>query len=74
VRKSTNDGMAGHFGPLDIGDRIETIKVHYTKAFDLVPQGRILTKFANSGVDSMIVVWIREFLLGRMHRCSVEGQ
>jgi len=31
----------------------------------LVPHGRLLTKIALSGVDSRVVVWIREFLLGR---------
>ena len=40
----------------------------------LVPRGRLLTKIANSGVDSRVVVWIREFLLGRMQRVMVGGQ
>ena len=44
------------------------------KAFDLVPQDRLLTKIANLGVDSGVVVWIREFLLGRMQRVRVGGQ
>jgi hypothetical protein len=43
------------------------------KAFGLVPHGRLLTKIANSGVDSRAVVWIREFLLGRTQRVSVGG-
>jgi len=50
---------------LDDGDRIGTIIVDFSKAFDLVPHGRLLMKIANSGVDSRVVVWIREFLLGR---------
>jgi hypothetical protein len=29
---------------------------------------------ANSGVDARVVVWIREFLLGRTQRVRVEGQ
>jgi hypothetical protein len=29
--------------------------------------------FANSGVDSRVVVWIREFLLGRTQRVRVGG-
>ena len=44
------------------------------KAFDLVPHGRLLIKIANSGVDSRVVVWIREFLLGRMQTVRVGGQ
>jgi len=42
-----------------------SITVDFSKAFDLVPHGRLLTKIANSDVDSRVVVWIREFLLGR---------
>ena len=30
-------------------------------------------KIANSGVDSRVVVWIREFLLGRTQRVRVGG-
>jgi len=30
-------------------------------------------KFAASGVDSRVVVWIREFLIGRSHRVRVGG-
>ena len=58
---------------LDDGDRIDAIIIDFSKAFDLVPHGRLLTKIANSGVDSRVVVWIRVFLLGRMQRVSVGG-
>jgi hypothetical protein len=51
---------------LDNGDRIGASIVDFSKAFDLVPHGRLLSKIANSGVDSRVVVWIWEFLLGRM--------
>jgi len=46
----------------------------FSKAFDLIPHGQLLTKIANSGVDSRVVVWIREFLLGRTQRVRVGGQ
>ena len=59
---------------LDNGDKIGAIIVDFSKAFDLVPHGRLLTKIANSGVDSRVVVWIREFLLGRTQRVRVGGQ
>ena len=59
---------------LDNGDRIDAIIVDFSKAFDLVPHGRLLTKIANSGVDPRVVVWIREFLSGRTQRVRVEGQ
>ena len=41
---------------------------------ELVSHGRLLTKIANSGVDSRVVVWIREFLLGRTQRVRVGGK
>jgi len=59
---------------LDNGDKIDAIIIDFSKAFDLVPHGRLLTKIANSGVDSKVVVWIREFLLGRTQRVRVGGQ
>jgi len=53
---------------------IDVIIVDFSKAFDLVPHGRLLTKIANSGLDSRVVVWIREFLLGRTQIVRVGGQ
>ena len=41
---------------LDNGDKIDSIIVDFSKAFDLVPHGRLLTEIANSGVDSRVVV------------------
>ena len=54
--------------------QLDAIIVDFSKAFDLVPHGRLLTKTANSGVESRVVVWIREFLLGRTQRVRVGGQ
>ena len=41
---------------------------------DLVPHDRLLTKLAASGVDSRVVVWVREFLVGRTQRVTIGGQ
>jgi len=46
------------------GTRIDAIIIEFSKAFDLVPYDWLLKKIADSGVDSKVVVWIREFLLG----------
>ena len=59
---------------IDKGDKIDAVIISFSKAFDSVPHGRLLTKIAKSGVDSRVVVWIREFLLGRRQRVRVEGQ
>jgi hypothetical protein len=59
---------------LDKGYSIDAIIVDFSKSFDLVPHGRLLSKIENAGVDSRVFVCIREFLLGRMQRFRVEGQ
>jgi hypothetical protein len=59
---------------LDNGDKIDAIIVDFSKAFDLVPHGQLLNKIANLGVDSRVVVWIREILLGRTQRVKVGGK
>jgi len=59
---------------LDNGDKIYAIIVDFSKAFDVVQHGRLLTEIANSGVDSRVVVWIREFLLGRTQRVRLGGK
>ena len=59
---------------LDEGVVIDAIIIDFSKAFDLVPHDRVLTKVAALGVDSRVVVWVREFLVGRTQRVRVGGQ
>ena len=40
----------------------------------MVPHDRLLTKIAATGVDLRVVVWVKEFLLGRSQRVRVDGQ
>jgi len=64
----------------DIGDyldevvNIDTIIIEFSKAFDLVPHDRLLTKLAASGMDLRVVIWVREFLVGSTQRVRVGGQ
>ena len=60
--------------PLVEGVGIDAIIIDFSKALDLVPYDRLLTKLAASAVDSRIVVWIREFLVGCTQRVRVGGQ
>ena len=53
---------------LDEGVGIDAIIIDFSRAFDLVPHDRLLTKLTASGVDSRVVVWVREFLVGRRKR------
>jgi len=43
--------------------RLDAIIIGFSKAFDLVPCDRPLKKIVASGVDSRVIVWIREFLI-----------
>jgi hypothetical protein len=53
---------------------INAIVTDFSKDVDLDSHDRLLTKIAASRVDSGVVVWIREFLLGRTQRVRVGGQ
>jgi len=59
---------------LDEGVDIDAIIIDFSMVFDLVPRDRLLTKLAASGVDSRVVVWVREFLVGRTQTVKVGGQ
>ena len=52
---------------------IDAIIIDFSKAFDLAPHDRLLRKLAASGVDLRVVVWVREFLVGRTQRVRVGG-
>ena len=68
VRQSNNDSLSDS---LDEAARLDAIIIDFSKAFDLVPRDRLLKKFPASGVDSRVVVWIREFLIDRFQRVRV---
>ena len=59
---------------LDKGVSTDAIITDSSKAFNLVPHDLLLTKLAASGVDSRVVVWVREFLVGHTQRVRVGGQ
>jgi hypothetical protein len=58
----------------DDGDRMDAIIVDFSKAFNLVPHGSLLVKIANLGVDTRVVVWIKEFHIGCTQRVRVGGE
>jgi hypothetical protein len=57
---------------LDKGLGTDVIITDFSKAFNLVPHDQLLTKLAASDMDSRVVVWVRNFLVGCTQR--VEGQ
>jgi hypothetical protein len=42
---------------LDEGARIDAVIIDFSKSFELVPYGRLLTKIAALGLDFRVVVW-----------------
>ena len=56
---------------LDEAIRLDAIITDFSKAFVLVPHDRLLKKIATSGMDSSVIVWIREFLIDRSQRIRV---
>ena len=59
---------------VDEGVRTDEIIIDFSKTFDLVPHERLLTKIAATEVDLRVVVWVKESLLGRPQRVTVDGQ
>ena len=56
---------------LDEATRLDAIIIDFSKAFDLVHHDRLVKKLQPSGVDSRVVVWIREFLIDRSQRVRI---
>jgi hypothetical protein len=59
---------------LDEASSVGAVLIDFSKAFLRVPHYRLLKKIIDSGVDTMLVVWIREIVLGRSQRVRVGGK
>jgi len=59
---------------LDEGARTDAIIIDFSNVFDLVSHDRLLTKITATGVDLTLLVWVKEFLLGRSQRVRIDGQ
>jgi hypothetical protein len=58
---------------LDECIRTDAIVIDFSKAFDLVPHDRLLTKISETGVELRVVKWIKNFFLDRSQRVRVDG-
>ena len=56
------------------GVAIDAIVTSFSTAFKIVPYDQLLMKLAASGVESRVVVWVREFLVFHTQRVRVGGQ
>ena len=58
---------------LDAGIGIDVIYLDYRKAFDTVPQRRLLIKLQKLGIEGRLLKWIEAFLSSRQMRILVNG-
>ena len=58
---------------IDEGSSIDAIYLNFAKAFDSVPHEWLLKKVEALGIESDTLQWIRDFLVGRHQRVSMNG-
>ena len=51
----------------------DVIFLDFTKAFDTVPHHQLLLKLRNIGITGKLWLWLKEYLLGRVHCVSIDG-
>ncbi len=57
----------------DRKSQIDIAVLDFSKAFDKVPHKRLLAKLTSYGASPQIISWIKDFLLGRTQRVTLEG-
>ncbi len=58
---------------LDCGGNMDGIYLDFMKAFDTAPHEWLSVKLQNYGFTARILLWLRNFLLGRTQRVTVNG-
>ena len=56
------------------GKQTDAVVMDFSKAFDIVPHGSLLSKLSYYGVRGSVLKWIDNFLLGRRQHVSVDGK
>ena len=59
---------------LDNGSIIDLIMFDFAKAFDVVSHPVLLAKLSLIGIDTHLIYWIEDFLVGRTMTVSVKGR
>ena len=49
-------------------------RCHWNFSLTIIPHDRLLMKLAASGMDSRVVIWVRELLVGRTQKARLGGQ
>eukprot|EP00116_Pleurobrachia_bachei_P004793 sb/3465055/ len=61
------------FKELNSGNEVDCIYLDYSKAFDKVNHGILITKLEKLGVRGKVLAWIKNFLSDRFQTVTVEG-
>jgi hypothetical protein len=59
---------------IDNNNQVDLVILDFSKAFDVVPHQRLLTKLDHYGIRGQPLNWIRAFLSGRSPRVLVNGE
>ena len=59
---------------IDSGSIVDMIFFYFSKAFDVVNHSIILNKLQVLDVESKLLLWVRNFLVGRTLRVTVAGE
>ena len=60
-------------GTLDMGLGVDVTYLDYSKAFDLVPHLRLISKLQAHGIKGDLLKWISNFLIGRQQKVILNG-
>jgi len=53
---------------LENGGQIDSVYTDFEKAFDKVPNNRLISKLSSYGINNTIIKWIQDFLTARKFR------
>jgi hypothetical protein len=58
---------------VDAGNEVDIAYLDFSKAFDVVPNQRLLDKIRAHGITGKVATWIQDFLSNRQQRVQVQG-
>jgi hypothetical protein len=58
---------------LDEREPVDALYLDFVKAFDSVPHERLLRKMKSLAIVGNVLQWIRDFLVGKLQRVSING-
>ena len=62
------------FSSFDTGTQTDMAVLDFSKAFDTVPDSKLLTKLSHYGIGGTILEWLNKFLTGRTMKVVLDGK